>query len=53
MTRPSLVHHLWRWTLVALGAAWLALMLASYFAGLHEADEIADGHLVLAAHVLL
>ena len=53
MTRPSLVHHLWRWTLVALGAAWLALMLASYFAGLHEADEIADGHLASAAHVLL
>ncbi len=53
MKRPSLVRHLWRWTLVALAAAWLALMLASYFAGLHEAGEIADGHLASAARVLL
>jgi len=53
MKRPSLARHLWRWTLVALAAAWLALMLASYFAGLHEAGEITDGHLASAANVLL
>ncbi|MEO7939902.1 MAG: histidine kinase dimerization/phospho-acceptor domain-containing protein [Burkholderiaceae bacterium] len=53
MKPPSLVRHLWRWTLLALAAAWLALMLASYFAGLHESGEIADGHLATAAHVLL
>lgn len=53
MTQPSLARHLWRWTLAALAAAWLALMLASYFAGLHEAGEVADGHLASAANVLL
>lgn len=53
MKQPSLARHLWRWTLAALTAAWLALMLASYFAGLHEAGEITDGHLASAAHVLL
>jgi len=51
--RPSLARHLWRWTLAALATAWLALMLASYFAGLHESGEIADGHLASAANVLL
>lgn len=53
MKRPSLARHLWRWTLAALAAAWLALMLASYYAGKHEAGEITDGHLASAAHVLL
>lgn len=53
MKQPSLASYLWRWTLAALAAAWLALMLASYFAGLHEAGEIADGHLASAANVLL
>ncbi len=53
MKLPSLGGNLWRWTLAALAAAWLALMLASYFAGLHEAGEIADGHLASAANVLL
>ena len=53
MKQPSLARHLWRWTLAALAAAWLALMLASYFAGMHEAGEITDGHLASAAHVLL
>jgi two-component system sensor histidine kinase QseC len=50
---PSLARHLWRWTLAALAAAWLALMLASYYAGMHEAGEITDGHLASAANVLL
>ena len=53
MKLPSLGRYLWRWTLAALAAAWLALMIASYFAGLHEANEIADGHLASAANVLL
>lgn len=53
MKQPSLARYLWRWTLLALAAPWLALMLASYFAGLHEAGEIADGHLASSAHVLL
>jgi two-component system sensor histidine kinase QseC len=53
VTQPSLARHLWRWSLAALVAAWLALMLASYFAGLHEAGEITDGHLASAAGVLM
>lgn len=53
MTRPALWRHLWRWTLLALAIAWVALMGASYYAGLHEAEEITDAHLASAVNVLL
>lgn len=53
MTRPALWRYLWRWTLGALGLAWLTLMAASYYAGLHEANEITDAHLASAVNVLL
>lgn len=53
MKRPALWRHLWRWTLGGLALAWIALMGASYYAGLHEAEEITDAHLASAANVLL
>lgn len=53
MKQASLARLLWSWTLAALAVAWLALMLASYFAGMHESGEITDGHLASAANVLL
>ena len=53
MKRPTLWRYLWRLTLGALAAAWVTLMLASYYAGLHEANEITDAHLASAVNVLL
>ena len=53
MSRPALWRHLWHWTLAALGIAWVTLMGASYYAGLHEAEEITDAHLASAVNVLL
>ena len=53
MSRPALWRYLWRWTLAALGVAWVTLMGASYYAGLHEAREITDAHLASAVNVLL
>ena len=38
MKRPALWRYLWRLALGALAVAWLALMVASYYAGLHEAN---------------
>ena len=53
MSRPALWRYLWRWTMVALGIAWVTLMVASYYAGRHEAEEITDAHLASAVNVLL
>jgi len=51
--RLALWRYLWRWTLGALAVAWVALMAASYYAGLDEAEEITDAHLASAVNVLL
>lgn len=53
MKRPALWRYLWRLTLGALAVAWITLMAASYYAGLHEANEITDAHLASAVNVLL
>ena len=53
MKRLTLWRYLWRWTLGALAVAWVALMAASYYAGLDEAEEITDAHLASAVNVLL
>ena len=53
-TRPrELGREIWRWVLLALAGAWIALVAASYQAGLHEAEEITDAHLAAAVNVLL
>lgn len=53
MKAPSLWRYLWRWALGALTLAWVTLMGASYYAGLHEAAEVTDAHLASAVNVLL
>ena len=53
MKSRALWRYLWKWTLGALGIAWIALMGASYYAGLHEAQEITDAHLASTVNVLL
>lgn len=53
MKRLTLWRYLWRWTLAALAVAWATLLVASYYAGLHEAQEITDANLASAVNVLL
>ena len=49
---PSLFRHLVAWTLGALLAVWAAFMYFGFRTGLHEADELTDGHLASVATVL-
>ena len=53
MKGPTLWRYLWRLTLGALAVAWITLMAASYYAGLHEANEVTDAHLASAVNVML
>ncbi|TWO68060.1 two-component sensor histidine kinase [Caenimonas sedimenti] len=50
---PSLFRHLMAWTLGALVVTWAAFMLFGYRTGIHEADELTDGHLASVASLLL
>lgn len=52
-SRPSLQRQLLAWTLGALVAVWAAFMVVGYQTGLHEADELTDGHLASVASLLL
>ena len=49
----SLWRYLWAWALGAVIALWMLLAGLSYSTGYHEAEEISDGLLVSAAHILL
>lgn len=53
MNNRALWRYLWNWTLWALGIAWVTLIGASYYAGLHEAQEITDANLASTVNVLL
>lgn len=55
MIRPprSLQHQLLAWTLGTLVLAWASFLVAGYRAGLHEADELTDGHLASVAALVL
>ena len=46
-------RHLWAWAFGSLVMVWGLLAVVAYFTGLHEADEIGDGQLVVAARLLL
>jgi two-component system, OmpR family, sensor histidine kinase QseC len=46
-------RYLWGWTLLVLMMTWIALGTVAYSSGLHEAQEITDGHLKSTAEVLL
>lgn len=52
-TGPSLLRHLLGWTLGALFVIWAAFMVFGYRTGIHEADELTDGHLASVASILL
>lgn len=49
---PSLFRHLLAWTLGALFVVWAAFMFFGYRTGVHEADELTDGHLASVASLL-
>lgn len=48
----SLFRHLLAWTLGSLFVVWAAFMYFGYRTGVHEADELTDGHLASVASVL-
>ena len=50
---PSLFRHLLAWILGALVAVWAAFMYFGYRTGIHEADELTDGHLASVASLLI
>lgn len=49
----SLFGHLLAWTLGSLFLVWAAFMYFGYRTGVHESDELTDGHLASVASVLL
>lgn len=51
-TGQSLFRHLLAWTLASLFVVWAAFMHFGYRTGVHEADELTDGHLASVASVL-
>ncbi len=53
MSRPTLQRQLLTWVLGALTAVWSVFMVIGYFTGIHEADELTDGHLAGVASLLL
>ena len=53
LQRPSLSRHLLMWALGALFIVWGTFVVVAYRTGIHEADELTDGHLASAAALLL
>jgi two-component system sensor histidine kinase QseC len=51
--KPSLTSHLLTWTLVALALVWATFIVFGYRTGLHEADELTDGHLASVSSLLM
>ena len=51
--RPSLFRHLLAWALGALLVVWASFVYVAWRTGLHEADELTDGHLASVASLLL
>jgi two-component system sensor histidine kinase QseC len=51
--RPSLLRELLAWTLTALVVVWASFLLVGLRTGVHEADELTDGHLASVAALLL
>lgn len=50
---PSLLRDLLAWTLTALVVVWASFLLVGLRTGVHEADELTDGHLASVAALLL
>jgi two-component system, OmpR family, sensor histidine kinase QseC len=53
MKRRSLLGHLLAWALGALGVVWVGFIVVGLRTGMHEADELTDGHLASTASLLL
>lgn len=51
--KRSLLRDLLAWTLVALVGVWASFIVAGLRTGVHEADELTDGHLASVAALLL
>jgi len=51
--QPSLMRHLLAWTLGALVVVWAVFIVMGFRTGLHEADELTDGHLASVAALVL
>lgn len=51
--RNSLTRHLLVWALGALVLVWAGFMVVGVSTGLHEADELTDGHLASVSALLL
>jgi len=51
--RPSLTRQLLLWSLGALISVWASFVYLGYQTGIHEADELTDGHLASVAALLL
>lgn len=52
-SRRSLTRHLLAWALGALAFVWISFVVVGYQTGMHEADELTDGHLAGVASLLL
>jgi len=50
--RHSLTRHLLLWSLGALALVWGSFVFMGYRTGVHEADELTDGHLASVAALL-
>lgn len=53
LRRPSLTRQLLLWSLGALAIVWGSFVFIGYQTGVHEADELTDGHLASVAALLL
>ena len=53
MTQRTLLRHLLAWVLGALAVVWLGFVAIGLRTGVHEADELTDGHLASTASLLL
>lgn len=53
MSHKSLLQHLLAWALGALLVVWGSFIGFAYYAGVHEADELTDGHLASVASLLV
>ncbi len=51
--RPSLTRQLLLWSLGALALVWGSFVYIGYQTGVHEADELTDGHLASVTALLL
>ena len=51
--RPSLTRQLLLWSLGALALVWGSFVFIGYQTGVHEADELTDGHLASVTALLL